>query len=353
LELHLTNDQIEAMLRTASSEISASDRKTIESAKIHLKTCASCRSVFRSHEEVMGQFALLKSTSPEAPEDCPPETLWNQIATKIALEDSERYLNHAAHCEHCGLLLREAAADFTDELTPAEEKLIAGLASSTPEWQERFAAQLRGAEFPAAASPSGDRWRSFLLGFLKPAPVALAAALVLLLFLGIRTRQWKERAEAQIAQASAATQRLQQENTKQQLRISQLTAQSESAGAPDSSTERHTGGGATSFVLEPELTRGAGEMKRLKLLSAVPFVSITLRFNDLPSGLLREELLTADRQAMWSQESLASTDELRSGNLLLMVPTHVLAVGDYQIVLSRQSNGLFEKSATYTFRVTR
>ena len=350
--MHLTDDQIEAMLRTASSE-SASDRETTETAKIHLKTCARCQSALRSHEEVMEQLALLKSTSPGAPGDCPPDAVWNQLAAKIATVDSERYLDHAARCEHCGTMLREAIADFTDELTPGEVTLIAGLGTSMPEWQGRFAAQLRDSEFPAAVSHRGDRWRSFALAILKPAPLALAAALVLPLLLGIQTRQWKNHADAQLAEASAEILRLQQDNVQQRSRISQLTAQLGTTNVSVSPMERHAEGVAASFVLEPGLTRGAGELKRMKVPHGARFVGITLRFTQPPSGVLSRELLTTDRQPIWSEESRPSVDELRDGNLLLMVPAHLLSAGDYQIVLSWQFNGRSEEVATYAFRVTR
>ncbi len=57
-------------------------------------------------------------------------------------DEAETLVQHSASCDHCGPLLREALADFSDETSSAEEELVFSLRSSNREWQEQMAAKL-------------------------------------------------------------------------------------------------------------------------------------------------------------------------------------------------------------------
>jgi hypothetical protein len=355
---HLTQDELEALVSPSAlkrGELSSSGNDPGEVAS-HMTQCEKCRSLAGRYSVAEERLASLRSGGDLPRQDhCPVDEEWLSVAAGLLpAERFENYMNHAANCDHCATLLREAVADFADELKPLEEDLIAGLASSTPEWQRRFALGLRDGQFPEKASPPpGYRWRTVLGAVLRPSYLALAASLILLFVLGIRIGRWKERSDAQIAQANAVVERLRQELAQQQSRNFQLTSQLGSANAPDASTEHYAKGLAAFWVLEPELARGTGGQNRLKLPADSQFISIMLRFTQLPSKVLRVELVTIDRKPIWSQESEASADELKSGNLFLMIPAHLLAPGDYQIVVSRQSSDGLEELATYTFRVAR
>jgi hypothetical protein len=53
--------------------------------------------------------------------------------------DARRKLLHAGTCPRCGALLKQAIADFSDQITPEEEKELESLQTSRPEWQEAYA----------------------------------------------------------------------------------------------------------------------------------------------------------------------------------------------------------------------
>lgn len=354
---HLTQDELEALvsissLKTEEFVFSADDSEDLAS---HIAQCEKCRALAESYTAAEARLVSLRSGHSLArKDDCPADEEWLSVAAGLLpAERIDRDMNHAANCDHCGSLLREAVEDLTDELNPEEEHLIAHLTSSTPEWQRRFARRLCGAEVPKASTTLGNRWRSFLDVIRRFSVPALAAALILLILGGLRAGQWKKRSDVQIAQATANAERLLRENTEQRLRISELSAQLERSNTQVASTGQHAEGFSASLVLEPKLTRGAGEVNRLRLPPRAEFVSVTLRFSQIPSEVLREELFTSDRQLVWSQESRGSADELKNGKLLLLVPAHVLDIGDYQLIVSRQSAGQFEELATYTFRVAR
>jgi CHAT domain-containing protein/cytochrome c-type biogenesis protein CcmH/NrfG len=91
----------------------------------------------------MEQIALLKpNTHRTKGPQCPQDDVWLDIAAGFANQDSEKYLSHAAECDHCGPLLRQAKDDFTDDLTPEEALHVASLPSAKTDWQRRLAQSL-------------------------------------------------------------------------------------------------------------------------------------------------------------------------------------------------------------------
>ena len=97
----------------------------------------------RAHELAMEQIALLKPTARGTKgRQCPPGDVWLDIAAGFANQDSEKYLNHAAECDQCGPLLRQAKDDFADDLTPEESLKVASLPSANADWQRRLAQSL-------------------------------------------------------------------------------------------------------------------------------------------------------------------------------------------------------------------
>jgi hypothetical protein len=373
-ENHLDIDQIEWFLEARVRNRKDLTRPELfESVSNHLTTCENCQrlvSMYENWDRVL--LNVDEEATDEATVDCPPYSALVELAAGTASEsEAEKLLTHVIDCHHCGPQLRYAREVFVEELSTDEQQQLNGLqssnpewqaklakkmtvlASSMPEWQRPFAPGLHEARSPGPAPSPGYSWRSLLHLLLKPASLALVVTSILFLVLGIQASNWKKRSDAQTARASADIERLRQENALQRSRISQLTAQLGSADVPAATADRYRRGLAASLVLEPGITRSAGEMNRLKLTTGVQFVSIMLRLAQMPSGVLRKELLSPDRQPIWSEMARASADEVKSGNLLLMVPAHVLAAGDYQIVLSRQSNDGFEEIATYAFRVSR
>jgi CHAT domain-containing protein len=129
----------------------------------------------------MEHLALLRIETPEGPDsDCPPDTVWFEIAAGINTQDSESHLSHAVNCDHCGPMLKEAVADLADELTSEEDAQIAGLGSSNPAWQRRIAIRMRGAT--TSFSIEGAQKLTFVQRLRQtPVWIALPGAAALLL----------------------------------------------------------------------------------------------------------------------------------------------------------------------------
>jgi len=174
LRSHLNNDEVEQLSLSASDlENDEPDDKAIQSDALdHLRACEGCKMAVRAHREGAEELARLKFSSVGLRgSGCPSENVWVDLAAGISTEDSEIYLNHAAKCEHCGPLLREAAADLAEELSAEDEKRINQLRTASPEWQRGFAQQLSMGARPSGAAPW---WKSI---FTLPR-LALAAGLV-------------------------------------------------------------------------------------------------------------------------------------------------------------------------------
>ncbi len=154
----------------------------MDDARRHLEECAHCQSRMRAHEIVMEQIALLKPNAPgtKGPQ-CPPGDVWLDLAAGIAHQDSERYLNHAAECDHCGPLLRQAKDDFADDLTPEEAHSVVTLPSANADWQRRLAQSLSNAPEDTTPEPAPSSHRkpfSWKLPVLAIAAIALVTIAV-------------------------------------------------------------------------------------------------------------------------------------------------------------------------------
>jgi CHAT domain-containing protein len=147
LDQHLDSDQIDELLQAATDvkPDETTNREHLENARRHLKDCAGCQIRMRAHEQAMERLALLKPTTPGAKGPiCPPDEVWLEIAAGTARRDSEEYLSHAAQCDHCGPMLQRAIADFTDELSPEEERDVAKSHYASMEGQRGLAQELSG-----------------------------------------------------------------------------------------------------------------------------------------------------------------------------------------------------------------
>lgn len=191
--------------------IATAERKRIAGAEIVI-----LREGYISLEESSGEhlsdedFERLGLTAPvsRAPRaDCPPASEWLLVATgQVDSETAREYLRHAADCDHCGPLMRQAIADFEDQFTSQEEELISQLKSSDPAWQKRFANQL-AAKSPLQAGPSKSsasvlrgRWTMFWRW--QPWALAAAAAIVTgVMLYPLAGRYFSQRPDELLAQA--------------------------------------------------------------------------------------------------------------------------------------------------------
>ena len=90
------------------------------------------------------QWSVWLSSNParqERPARSARLTVYGSSSPPGFVPDPESLLAHAAQCDHCGALLRDAVEDLTGECTPQEEAQIAGLASATPKWQKDLSAE--------------------------------------------------------------------------------------------------------------------------------------------------------------------------------------------------------------------
>jgi CHAT domain-containing protein len=193
LEEHLNEDRIDDFLRLASRGKEQSIVAGTGQAETlaHLNTCETCRSRVQAQERAMDQLALLHlKTSEVSGPNCPPDDVWIEVASGAATQDSENYLNHAAGCDHCGMLLNQAFELGNEELSPEEEELLFSLDSSSERWQKETASKLRAAGHEHAGSlekeklPSRDSKPSWFSFLLHPRGLAFAGGLVVLLALG-------------------------------------------------------------------------------------------------------------------------------------------------------------------------
>jgi hypothetical protein len=359
VDLHLNSDQIDELLRSATGNKpgNTANRAHLAGAQRHLRDCGDCQTRMRAHEQANEQLAFLKLDTPGVKGPmCPPDYVWLDIAAGIVDQDAENDLIHAAQCDHCGPLLRQAKEDFADELTSEEETILAGLPSSNTAWQGRLAVRLQDtkAPLPVLSAPK-DRSPSFPGIFLAPWQLAFAAAIIGLILLGLRDHRQTAYLSAQNHQATAEIQRLKQSSLQQSAQIAELTAGLRKSSTPATAPEPQPTGNSqiASLSLDPGLTRGIVGLKRLTIPRGTDIAKITLRLLETPDGALREDLTTAEGQRKWSQELSPPESEKKTNSLSLLVPAYLLTPNDYQIVLSQQAPGGFERFATYTFRVTR
>jgi CHAT domain-containing protein/cytochrome c-type biogenesis protein CcmH/NrfG len=163
----------------------------------------------RAHELAMKRIALLKPNArgTKGPQ-CPPGDVWLDIAAGFPNQDSEKYLNHAAECDHCGPFLREVKEDFADDLTPEEALRVASLPSANTDWQRRLAHSLGTAPedtTPEPAEPTRltPSWHGKRFSWKLPV-LALAAIALTVIAVSVGVRLLREASIDQLL-ASAYT----------------------------------------------------------------------------------------------------------------------------------------------------
>jgi len=117
----------------------------LDEIRHHLSECPPCQGLVQMHEDLQrrsGQLDAAAATARPAP-DCPLETVWWGVAAG-QLPDSQvtDLLEHSTHCDACGLLLRQAIQDFTEEVADQEIGCLTTLPSAQQEWQQSLAQRL-------------------------------------------------------------------------------------------------------------------------------------------------------------------------------------------------------------------
>ena len=178
---HLNDEDFERLALSATSHDPLTESDTdagrsqqshdaaLKKALRHIEVCDACRGVAQLNQAATRTLDQLKTPGLATPRaECPSVSEWPLVvAGQVELEKAREYLRHAADCDHCGPLMREATVDFDDELTKHEEQMISQLKSSDPAWQKRFAREL-AAKSPLQVRPSKTpakalrgRWMTF------------------------------------------------------------------------------------------------------------------------------------------------------------------------------------------------
>ena len=125
------------------SETVAQDASLTKALR-HLEVCDVCRGEARLNQAATRMLNELKARDLAAPRaDCPSVSEWTLLVTgQVESAKAGDYLQHAADCDHCGTLLKEATSDDSDEFSTDEQTMISQLKSSDPAWQKRFAREL-------------------------------------------------------------------------------------------------------------------------------------------------------------------------------------------------------------------
>ncbi len=200
MDLHLTSSQLDQLLQEATTDTSntPAHQEHLHDARIHLEECAVCRAQLRAHQQALQRLGLIGAGTP-GPRDsvCPPDDVWLDIAARIDRPNSAGHLSHAAYCDHCGPLLRQATEDFASELTAEEDLRLASLLSAAPGWQRAMAAQLLHSSSRAEAIP---RPRSRLAKAATGISWGVAAATIVTA--AVLITLWSTRRHPQIAEPS-------------------------------------------------------------------------------------------------------------------------------------------------------
>jgi CHAT domain-containing protein/tetratricopeptide (TPR) repeat protein len=188
LEPHLSSSQIEDLLQhSATGDEGVAVEGSDETVRTHLKSCEICQEMVRTEQAAMGRFAQLKiQGAAERSPECPPDTIWLQIAVGVTPHGLEGYLSHATECDYCGPILHAAVEDFAEVPHLGEQSRISALRSSTPGWQRRLAEvlhyQVGGGKDAEGAVRAVRSWLGIVL---TPRRLAFAVAIVALVAAGL------------------------------------------------------------------------------------------------------------------------------------------------------------------------
>ncbi|HWZ44513.1 MAG TPA: CHAT domain-containing protein [Candidatus Saccharimonadales bacterium] len=180
-DAHLSQQELELLLfGDTGSETKTSSGAALPEANLHLKGCEVCQSMAKKYEkadEVLRNIRPQKQAA--AGPNCPPEDVWPDLAVGLLDQPAAlQFAEHAAGCDWCGRLLREAGEVLTDELTEAEQTMLAQRSTASKSGQRELAqwlaARSGGRKVPEQKSDKpGFIW---WLRWAAAASVVLAAA---------------------------------------------------------------------------------------------------------------------------------------------------------------------------------
>jgi CHAT domain-containing protein/tetratricopeptide (TPR) repeat protein len=181
---HLTEDELDLLAGLPGSDDSSSTQaiKLNKDVIGHLSECTDCRTQLDARTAVNGKLVSLKAIAFEIRgEHCPSDEERMTVAAGLGSAGiSERMLDHIAHCDHCGPILREITEDFADSVNLKEQTILDSLQSTSKGWQSRLARQLAGkSKERSDYSATSNHW---LRNFVRiPRFVAFSFALAIII----------------------------------------------------------------------------------------------------------------------------------------------------------------------------
>ena len=167
---HLDAEELNALL-------AAKDPGYGETADLaaHLRGCEICRQTEAQHRAAQDRLNRLAPSDPQSPTPrCPGDAIWTELASGLMAEpEAAQYLSHAARCDHCGPILRDYAAMFSEPVSSEEQLVLQSLSTSTAKGRSEMAGRITARKsswrpwmYAAAACLAG--FGVFLWRALKP-----------------------------------------------------------------------------------------------------------------------------------------------------------------------------------------
>jgi CHAT domain-containing protein/tetratricopeptide (TPR) repeat protein len=145
-EQHLTDEELDRLAGISGSsdatelQMPMSDPATAG----HISVCLECRQRLDGRIEVTRKLKLLGTPIASGKSEfCQSDEEWMSVAAGLTNnEASQKMLEHATNCDHCGPLLHGLTHDFSEFASLEETRIMAKLDSNSPDWQNRMAARL-------------------------------------------------------------------------------------------------------------------------------------------------------------------------------------------------------------------
>ncbi len=147
IDRHLDDAEIDALVSLPQESDGSREsvaEHDVRELRSHIDACEECTRKVQMHQDAQAVIANLKvSGSEHASSECPGDSEWLQVAAGLLpTVMAKELMVHASQCDHCGPILRNAAATLSDAATPEEEAQLASLPSARPGWRRTLATEL-------------------------------------------------------------------------------------------------------------------------------------------------------------------------------------------------------------------
>lgn len=191
IDKHLDCHELEGLIEfgSAAAQPDCGSPIELEEARRHAAICQDCAGQVSMQKRAQNQMQSLREGPIVTPgPGCSSDADWIGVAGGLLPPDeTRRLLLHAAKCSHCGLLLRNAQAALSDEVSELEDAIMSSLESARPGWQSNMAVMLQNANAVADTRTARHTWPSWLQApRYRLAFAAACCALVLAVWIGFR-----------------------------------------------------------------------------------------------------------------------------------------------------------------------